>query len=138
MNGLVGPRCIERLHNMPQNPQLKLRIHNCPPHLRRQVHELLHVLTDLHLNEEQQVAFWDAFPGNEKKCQVFWKEILKFWHAGKSERPALTSFLQGQWDSIKQLPPEISKEPSRGSFDWIRWFRRQPSEDRSLPARATV
>lgn len=123
---------------MPHNPQLKLRIHNCPPHLRRQVHELLHVLTDLRLSEAQQVVFWDAFPGNEKKCQVFWKEILKFWHAGKSKRQALTVFLQSHWDSIKQPPPEISKEPSRGSIDWLRWFRRQPSEDRPLPTRATA
>jgi hypothetical protein len=123
---------------MSRNAQLELRKHNCPPDLRRQMHELLSILAYLGLNEEQQVVFWDAFPGNEKKCQVFWKEILKFWHAGKSKRPALTLFLQSNWNSIKQPPPEISKEPSRGSFAWFRWIKRQPSEEPPLRARATA
>ncbi len=122
---------------MSHNAQLELRKRGCPPHLKRQVHELLYLLTSLGLSEEQQVAFWDAFPGNEVSGRAFWQEYLGYWHDGKSERPALIVFLQSRWNSV--CVPEVSaqKEPSRSSFEWLLWFQRLLPGDGNLPPRAT-
>jgi len=108
---------------MSHNAQLELRKRSCPPHLKRQVHELLYLLTSLRLNEEQQVIFWDAFPGNEVRGRSFWQEYLGYWHDGKSERPALMIFLESRWESIHAPDVSVQKQPSRGSYEWLLWFR---------------
>ena len=121
---------------MSHNAQLELRKRGCPPHLKRQVHELLHLLTNLGLREDEQVIFWDAFPGNEMRGKAFWQEYLGYWHDGKSERPALTAFLQSRWDSLRVPQPELQEQPSRGSYEWLLWFRRLFLREGSLPPRA--
>lgn len=123
---------------MSHNAQLKLRKHNCPSDLKRQAHELLHLLTYLGLNEEQQVVFWDAFPGNEQMGRSFWREFLGFWHEGKSERPALLVFLKDHWDSVDPARTSDEREPSRSSYRWLRWFERLSSRVPILQTRATT
>ncbi|TAK56870.1 hypothetical protein EPO17_03530 [Patescibacteria group bacterium] len=109
---------------MSHNAQLELRKRQCPAHLRRQMHELFRVFGFLRLNEAEQIRFWDAFPGNQKKKEEFWKGFLKFWRKGRSQREALEIHIEDLWLSInpRKVWPESAPEAPKSFPWWLRWL----------------